>query len=84
MNEGTAMIMNQEVKDSESDDQTRVLPKYTTEKMLLSHFLMYKDSPEEIKDFYNFISGDLKDKISSSDKELKNVLEVLDNRKKFV
>lgn len=84
MNEGTAMIMNQEVKDSESDDQTKVLPKYTTEKMLLAHFLMYKDSQEEIKDFYNFVSIGLKDKISSGDNELKNVLEVLDNRKKFV
>ena len=85
LNEGATMILNQEVNDVEKADKTRVLPKYTTEKMLLAHFLMYKNTKDEINKFYDCVSSGLEDKIKkTAGAPLNEALSTLTKRTEFV
>ncbi len=55
------MIENQEKNGFSKDEEVRIFPKYTTERLIISYFLKKFDKDEDIKKFYDEITKQLKD-----------------------
>ncbi len=60
--EARYMIENQEKNGFSDDEEVRILPKYTTERLIISFFLKHFNKEEDIKNFYDEISRQLNDK----------------------
>ncbi len=67
------MIENQEKNGFSKDEEVRIFPKYTTERLIISYFLKKFDKDEDIKRFYDEINKQLKDE--STPKLRRNVTE---------